>query len=109
MLTDPGLEAMFVDDLTVGARRQFQAMVNDLVLIGRPWGFRLADVRVPVRWWHGDSDPFVPLEQAQRTAAILPDVELVVRAAESHLGDFAAADEVLTTMARIWHESTRHP
>jgi len=109
VLTDPGLEAMFVDDLTVGARRQFQAMVNDLVLIGRPWGFRLADVRVPVRWWHGDSDPFVPLEQAQRTAAILPDVELVVRAAESHLGDFAAADEVLTTMARIWHESTRHP
>ena len=45
VLTDPALEAMFVDDLIVGGRRQFQAMVNDLVLIGRPWGFRLADVR----------------------------------------------------------------
>ncbi|TML91398.1 MAG: alpha/beta hydrolase [Actinobacteria bacterium] len=108
VLGDPALEAMFVDDLTLGGRRQFQAMVNDFVLIGRPWGFRLADVRVPVRWWHGDSDPFVPLEQAQRTAAVLPDCELVVRAGESHLGDFAAADEVLTTLARIW-EARREP
>jgi pimeloyl-ACP methyl ester carboxylesterase len=105
VLTDPALEAIFVDDLTVGGRHQFQAMVNDLVLIGRPWGFRLADVGVPVRWWHGDSDPFVPLEQAQRTGAILPDCELVVRAGESHLGDFAAADEVLTTLHRIWHDA----
>ena len=107
VLGDPALEAMFVDDLVLGGRRQFQAMVNDFVLIGRPWGFRVADVRVPVRWWHGDSDPFVPLEQAQRTAAILPDCALVVRPGESHLGDFAAADEVLTTLAPILHEALR--
>ena len=107
VLGDPALEAMFVDDLVLGGRRQFQAMVNDFVLIGRPWGFRLADVRVPVRWWHGDSDPFVPLEQAQRTAAVLPDCVLVVRPGESHLGDFAAADEVLTTLAPILQEATR--
>ena len=107
VLGDPALEAMFVDDLVLGGRRQFQAMVNDFVLIGRPWGFRVADVRVPVRWWHGDSDPFVPLKQAERTAAVLPDCELVVRPGESHLGDFAAADEVLTTLAPILHEALR--
>ena len=102
VLGDPAVEAMFVDDLTVGSKRQFQAFVNDLVLIGRPWGFRLADVRVPVRWWHGDSDPFVPLDQAQRAAATLPDVELAVRPGESHLGDFAAADEALKVLAALW-------
>jgi pimeloyl-ACP methyl ester carboxylesterase len=101
VLGDPELEAVFVDDLTVASRRQFQAFVNDLVLIGRPWGFRLADVRVPVRWWHGDSDPLVPLEQARRTAALLPDIELAVRPAESHLGDFAAADDALVVLARL--------
>jgi pimeloyl-ACP methyl ester carboxylesterase len=102
VLSDPALEAMFVDDLTIGSKRQFQALVNDIVLIGRPWGFRLADVPVPVRWWHGDSDPFVPLVQAQRAAALIPDVTLIVRPGESHLGDFAAADEVLGYLARIW-------
>ena len=101
VLSDPAVEAMFVDDLTVGSARQFQAVANDLVLIGRPWGFRLADVRVPVRWWHGDADPFVPLEHAQRAAALLRDVEFTVRPGESHLGDFAAADEVLAAMTHI--------
>jgi pimeloyl-ACP methyl ester carboxylesterase len=102
VLTDPALEAVFVDDLTVGSQRQFQGFVNDLILIGRPWGFRLADVAVPVRWWHGDADPFVPLEQARRAAAKLPDAELLVRPGESHLGDWAAADEVLAALAELW-------
>ena len=105
VLGDPELEAVFIDDLTIASRRQFHAFVNDLVLIGRPWGFRLADVRVPVRWWHGDSDPLVPLDQARRTAALLPDVELAVRPEESHLGDFAAVDDALVVLARLLSRS----
>jgi pimeloyl-ACP methyl ester carboxylesterase len=107
VLDDPDLEAMFVDDLVTGGRRQFNAFVNDLVLAGRPWGFRVADVRVPVRWWHGDADPFVSLEQAQRTVALLPDVELHVRHGESHLGGFAVGGEMVETLARLWEERTR--
>ncbi len=109
VLGDPALEAIFVDDLIRGGRRRFQAFVNDLVLIGQPWGFRLADVAVPVRWWHGDSDPFVPLEEARRAATLLRDVELIVRPGESHLGGFAAADEVLAVLARIWQSKARAP
>jgi pimeloyl-ACP methyl ester carboxylesterase len=107
VLDDPELEAMFVDDLVTGSRRQFNAFVNDLVLVGRPWGFRVADVRVPVRWWHGDADPFVSLEQAQRTVTLLPDVELHVRHDESHLGGFAVGGEMLETLAELWEQRTR--
>ena len=105
VLSDPEYEAMFVDDLVSGANRQFQAMVNDVILMGKPWGFSLSDVTVPVRWWHGDADPFVPLAQAQRAAALLPDVELRVRHGESHLGGFAAADEVLSVLSSLWQEA----
>jgi hypothetical protein len=38
VLSDREFQAMFVDDLVSGARRQFQAMVNDVVLLGKPWG-----------------------------------------------------------------------
>lgn len=69
VLADPEIEAMFLDDIISAARRNFHAFVNDLVLVGRPWGFSVADVRVPVRWWHGDADPFVALDQARRTRA----------------------------------------
>ncbi|HEX6311104.1 MAG TPA: alpha/beta hydrolase [Acidimicrobiia bacterium] len=103
VLADPELEAMFIDDINRAARRRFHAFVNDLVLVGRPWGFSVADVRVPVRWWHGDADPFVALDQAERTIALLADVELTVRPDESHLGGFAVADEVLAVMASHWN------
>jgi pimeloyl-ACP methyl ester carboxylesterase len=48
-----------------------------------------------VRWWHGDADPIVPLDAARAAASHLPKAELVLRPKESHLGGFAAADEVL--------------
>jgi pimeloyl-ACP methyl ester carboxylesterase len=52
-------------------------------------------VNVPVRWWHGDADPLVPLAAAQAAVSRLPDTELILRPGESHLGGFAKVDEVL--------------
>src|SRR5271165_5220551 len=95
VLADPEMEGMFLDDLVLVARGRFQAIVDDARLFGRDWGFRLADVKAPVVWWHGDADHIVPLGGAKAAAATLPDAELVLRPQESHLGGFAAADEVL--------------
>ncbi|MBX7432634.1 alpha/beta hydrolase [Mycobacterium sp. Y57] len=96
VLADPEMEGMFIDDLVLLARGGFQAIVDDARLFGRDWGFRLADVAAPVRWWHGDADHIVPLRDAQEAVARLADAELVVRPQESHLGGFATADEILT-------------
>jgi pimeloyl-ACP methyl ester carboxylesterase len=95
VLHDPEMEGMFVDDLVLLARGRFQAIVDDARLLGRDWGFRLADVTAPVRWWHGDADHIVPLRDAQAAVDLLPHAELVLRHEESHLGGFATADEVL--------------
>ncbi len=102
VFADPAIEAMFLEDLILGGARQFQAMPNDIVLVGRPWGFRIEDVRAPVHWWHGDADPFVGLDQARATAARLSNVEFSVRPGESHLGGFAAADKMLEVLATEW-------
>jgi pimeloyl-ACP methyl ester carboxylesterase len=95
VFADPEIKSMFLDDITLVARGRFQAIVDDARLFGRDWGFRLADVTVPVRWWHGDADPIVSHEDALAAVALLPDAELVLRPGESHLGGFATADEIL--------------
>ena len=95
VLRDPEMEGMFIDDLVLLAKGRFQAIVDDARLFGRDWGFRLADVTAPVRWWHGDADNIVPLRDAQAAVDLLPDAELILRTEESHLGGFATADEVL--------------
>lgn len=102
VFADPDIEAMFIDDIRQAVKTQFRAVINDAVLFGRDWGFRLADVTPPVRWWHGDADVIVPLAGAEQAAARLPDCELHIRPEESHLGGFAAADEVLRAVDHIW-------
>jgi pimeloyl-ACP methyl ester carboxylesterase len=97
----PGMREMFIGDLRHGARKQFRAVLHDAILFGRDWGFRIADIRVPVRWWHGDADPIVPLAAAETAAGHLADVEFRVRPGESHLGGFAAAREVLEALSGL--------
>lgn len=99
VMRDPEFEAMMVDDLVTALRQGFGAIAHDAALFGRHWGFHLGDITAPVRWWHGDADNIVPLDDAVAAAERLADVELHVRPGESHLGGFAAADEVLAAMA----------
>ena len=96
-----GMREMFIGDLRHGSRTQFRAVLHDALLFGRDWGFRVADVKVPVRWWHGDSDNIVPLLAAEQAIAQLPDVKFEVRPGESHLGGFAAAREVFEALLQL--------
>jgi pimeloyl-ACP methyl ester carboxylesterase len=95
VFANPEIEGMFIDDILLSIKGRCQAFVDDLRLFGRDWGFRLADVKAPVRWWHGDADPLVPLAAVQAAVSRLPDAELILRPGESHLSGFATADEVL--------------
>ncbi len=102
VFADPEIEAMFIDDIRHGSAVRFGALAHDIALFGRDWGFRLGEIRVPVRWWHGDADSLVSLDHAEAAAARIPDCELRIRPGESHLGGFAAADEVLGTLDQLW-------
>lgn len=101
----PEVKAMFLDDLLRGSRTGLAALFYDFVLISRPWGFSPRDVKVPVRWWHGDADNLVPLRHGEHMVALIPDAELSIRPGESHLGGLGAAEEVLSTLLRVWDDA----
>jgi pimeloyl-ACP methyl ester carboxylesterase len=107
VICEPLMMEVFVGDIIEAARHHLQAPVCDGVLFGREWGFALRDVRVPIRLWHGDADPLVPLSHAEHLAARLPDTALRVRHGESHVGSLGAADEVLATLLDLWPEDDR--
>jgi pimeloyl-ACP methyl ester carboxylesterase len=98
----PEMRAMFLDDLLTGGRPGLRAPVFDVVLFGRHWGFDLADVRIPVHWWHGDADHIIPMAHGQHVVSRLPDAQFSTRPGESHLGTLAAAEEVLGTLLATW-------
>ncbi len=104
LLTRPEFKAMFLDDLLNGSRKQLAAPFNDIILFTRDWGFRLDEVKVPVRWWHGDSDHIVPFAHGEHVVSLLPDAELFVLPGESHLAGLGRGEEILGTLMKIWDE-----
>jgi pimeloyl-ACP methyl ester carboxylesterase len=101
LLSRPEFKAMFLDDLLNGSRFQTSAPLADLVLFTREWGFDLADVRVPVRWWHGDADHIVPFRHGQHVVDRLPDATMSVIDGESHLGGLGIAAAVLDELMSL--------
>ena len=102
LLVRPEFKAMFLDDLLNGSRKQLAAPFADVVVFARDWGFRLDEVKVPVRWWHGDRDHIVPFEHGQHVVSRLPDAELSHLPGESHLAGLGRAEEIMDTMIGLW-------
>jgi pimeloyl-ACP methyl ester carboxylesterase len=104
LLARPEIKAMFLDDLLNGSRKQLSAPFSDVVVFARDWGFRLSDIKVPVRWWHGDADHIVPYAHGQHVVSRLADAELYPMPGESHLAGLGRAEEILHTMIKVWDE-----
>ncbi|MGA4689196.1 alpha/beta fold hydrolase [Rhodococcus sp. AB351] len=104
LLARPEFKAMFLDDLLNGSRRQISAPFSDIVVFTRDWGFRVSDVKVPVRWWHGDTDHIIPIEHGLHMVDLLPDARFHHLPGESHLGGLGASEEILTTVLELWDQ-----
>ena len=104
LLVRPEFQAMFLDDLLNGSRKQLSAPFADVVVFARDWGFRLDEVKVPVRWWHGDQDHIVPFAHGEHVVSRLPDAELFPIPGESHLAGLGRAEEILQSMVEMWDD-----
>jgi pimeloyl-ACP methyl ester carboxylesterase len=102
LLARPEFKAMFLDDLLNGSRKQMAAPFADVVVFARDWGFRLEEVKVPVRWWHGDKDHIIPFEHGEHVVSLLPDAELYTLPGESHLAGLGYAEQILANLMTLW-------
>jgi pimeloyl-ACP methyl ester carboxylesterase len=101
LLARPEFRAMFLDDILNGARFHFGAVLSDVILFTRPWGFEARDVQVPVHWWHGDSDHIIPHAHGEHMVSRLPHARFTTIDGESHLGGLGVATDVLTTLMEL--------
>jgi pimeloyl-ACP methyl ester carboxylesterase len=76
-----GDRRFFLDAFQQGAR----GVTEDYRIYGEPWGFDLAEIRVPVTLWNGDADSLVPLRHAQLLAERIPGATLEVVPGAGHL------------------------
>lgn len=98
ILARPEVRAAIVDDLRQALRQGGRAVLDDLMLFGQPWGFRLEDIAVPVELWHGEADAQVPVAVGRRVAHRLPWCRARFIPDAAHLWLFEHCEEVLATL-----------
>ncbi len=54
-------------------RGSVEGVMADAQIYAQPWGFRMEEVRVPVRLWHGNEDRAFSVHLAKEIARRLPD------------------------------------
>ena len=76
-------------------RQGLDAPKWDYIAVLLPWGFRLADISIPVTIWHGSQDPRVKQEHIDHQASTIPDCSVVIWPDSGHLGFVKHWGEIL--------------
>jgi pimeloyl-ACP methyl ester carboxylesterase len=90
----PQLQEFLGQSFTEALANGVDGWLDDDLAFVRPWGFDLAEIRVPVLLVHGVEDVFVPVEHGRWLAQHIPGVEARILDDEAHLSLYARIPEV---------------
>ncbi len=84
VLAEPELRGRMIANSTELYRQGGRGMYDEALVLARPWGFELSELRVPVDVWHGSLDETVPLGMATHLAEAIPTARLRLFPDEGH-------------------------
>ena len=90
----PQLQAFLGQSFSESIADGVDGWLDDDLAFVRPWGFGLAQIRVPVLLVHGAQDVFVPVEHARWLAQRIPGVDARILDDQGHLSLYARIPEV---------------
>ena len=83
-----------------GLAAAWRGWIDDNMAFTRPWGFDVADIRIPVLVKYGRTDVLVPPAHGDWLAAHIPNVEVWVDDDAGHMGDDSTVERDMAWMAR---------
>ncbi len=104
VLEDPHTLEVLVDAITQGIERDFRAPFFDLVLFAHHWGFEVSNIKVPVRFWHGQADAIVPTSHSTHQALRIKDAKVIYKSGMGHFAGYTEMAVVFDTLLAAWHE-----
>jgi pimeloyl-ACP methyl ester carboxylesterase len=95
LLARPDIKRLSRRMLRLAVRHGVAGVVDEMRVVAGPWGFAPEQVRVAVRFWHGDEDNTVPVEHAAYLAGAIAGSSLTVCPGEGHMVMWRHLDEML--------------
>jgi pimeloyl-ACP methyl ester carboxylesterase len=99
LLQRPEVRKIFIDDAARAPATAAHAAAQDFQLFARDWGFRVADIAVPVHVWHGDADKNVPFAHGQYVADQIAGAQFHACLGEGHFLVIERLGEILRTLS----------
>jgi pimeloyl-ACP methyl ester carboxylesterase len=81
----------------MASRFQEETVLRENLMLARPWGFELAQVRVPVGVWQGEKDVGCTAAMARHLEAGIPSCRCTIAEGKGHMlwFDDSVLEEVL--------------
>jgi pimeloyl-ACP methyl ester carboxylesterase len=99
VLAAPELRGRMIANSGELYRQGGRGMYDEALVLARPWGFSVDQLRVPVHVWHGVRDETVPLAMAEYLARAIPDVHANILREEGHHLLYRRWPEILAALA----------
>jgi pimeloyl-ACP methyl ester carboxylesterase len=79
--------------ITEAFRKGVWGVVDDMLCVTKPWGFDIAEIRIPTRIMYGLTDVLVPRQHGDWLARNVPNSEVVIDEGAGHISDAAQVIE----------------
>jgi pimeloyl-ACP methyl ester carboxylesterase len=100
VVSDVGIRALLAQNFAEALRDSADGWIDDALAFCSPWGFDLADIKVPVLLWHGANDVFSPVAHARWLADQIPHAIMYIRPDTAHFAALEVMPDVLSWLIR---------
>jgi pimeloyl-ACP methyl ester carboxylesterase len=102
ILNNPGIRRLLCDIFRESVRCGYSGLARDLIIYGRPWGFKLEEISMLVYLWHGERDAIVPARMGHCQAGAIPNCHKTFYPGEGHFSIIVnRMEEILSTIKNI--------
>ncbi len=98
LLADERMHAMMLETTRELYRQGSRGFYDDMLVLSRPWRFRLENILKEVHLWHGQADPLLAPAFGRHLAQTLPHSRVTFYPDEGHFLLFAHWRDLLTTL-----------
>jgi pimeloyl-ACP methyl ester carboxylesterase len=100
VVADAGIRSLLAQNFAEGLKESANGWIDDLLAFCAPWRFDPADIKVPVRLWHGKDDVFSPVAHTRWLADRIPGSQLVIQPDSAHFAALEAVPDMLSWLIR---------
>jgi pimeloyl-ACP methyl ester carboxylesterase len=100
VVSDSGIRVLLAQNFAEALRNSADGWIDDALAFCAPWGFDLADIKVPVLVWHGQDDVFSPVAHARWLVDQIPGAIMSIRPGTAHFGALEVVPDVLSWLIR---------